>query len=164
MLEYLKEPDFWEWLGLLAVIGIVLYRRVPAFIANILDERANAISRELESVKRLRQEAETLLVSYREKMRSAESEAATILSDTKAEAERFAAEARAQMNEQIARRSQQAQERIAQAEANAMADIRAAAADAAVAAASQLIAARLDDIKASSLIAESLGELSGKLN
>ena len=124
-LELLKETDFWEWFGLLAVIAIFLYQRVPAFIAKALDRRAEAIANELESVKRLRQEAETVLINYRERVESAENEASAILSETRAETERFTADARAAMQAQIERRARQAQERIAQAEANAMAEIRA---------------------------------------
>jgi F-type H+-transporting ATPase subunit b len=164
MLDILKETDFWEWLGLLAVAAIFFYKRVPAFIASALDRRAQAIAKELESVKRLREEAETVLINYRERAESAEHEAATILNETRAETERFTAEARAQMQAQIERRARQAQERIAQAEANAMAEIRALAADAAVAAAQKLIAARLGEQKAASLITESITELPSKLN
>jgi F-type H+-transporting ATPase subunit b len=164
MLDILKETDFWEWLGLLAVIAIFFYQRVPAFIANALDRRAQAIAKELESVKRLREEAETVLINYRERAESAEHEAATILNETRAETDRFTAEARAQMQAQIERRARQAQERIAQAEANAMAEIRALAADAAVAAAQKLIVARLGEQKAASLITQSITELPSKLN
>jgi|SRR5437016_3043554 len=164
MLDILKETDFWEWLGLLAVIAIFLYNRVPAFIARALDRRAEAIAKELESVKRLREEAETVLINYRERAESAEHEAATILNETRAETERFTAEARAQMQQQIERRARQAHERIAQAEANAMAEIRALAADAAVAAAQKLIAARLGEQKAASLINQSINELPARLN
>ena len=164
MLDILKETDFWEWLGLLAVIAIFLYQRVPAFVANALDRRAQAIAKELESVKRLREEAETVLINYRERADRAGQEASTILNETRAETERFTEEARAQMQAQIARRARQAQERIAQAEANAMAEIRALAADAAVAAAQKLIAARLGEQKAAALITESINELPAKLN
>jgi F-type H+-transporting ATPase subunit b len=164
MLDILKETDFWEWLGLLAVIAIFFYQRVPAFIANALDRRAQAIAKELESVKRLREEAETVLINYRERAESAEHEAATILNETRAETDRFTAEARAQMQAQIERRARQAQERIAQGEANAMAEIRALAADAAVAAAQKLIVARLGEQKAASLITQSITELPSKLN
>jgi F-type H+-transporting ATPase subunit b len=164
MLDILKETDFWEWLGLLAVIAIFLYRRVPAFIGRALDRRAEAIAKELESVKRLREEAETVLISYRERAESAGKEASAILNETRAETERFTAEARAQMQQQIERRARQAQERIAQAEANAMAEIRALAADAATAAARKLIAARLGEQKAAALITESIKELPAKLN
>lgn len=164
MLDILKETDFWEWLGLLAVIAIFLYQRVPAFIANALDRRAQAIAKELESVKRLREEAETVLLNYRERAQSAGNEAATILSETRAETARFTEEARAQMQAQIERRARQAQERIAQAEANAMTEIRAVAADTAVAAARKLIATRLGEQKAAALITESINELLAKLN
>ena len=164
MLDILKEPDFWEWLGLLTVIAVFLYMRAPATIARALDRRAEAIAKELESVKRLREEAETVLINYRERAESAEHEAATILNETRAETDRFTAEARTQMQAQIERRARQAQERIAQAEANAMAEIRALAADAAVAAAQKLIAARLGEQKAASLISQSINELPAKLN
>jgi len=163
-LDLLKETDFWEWLGLLAVIAIFLYRGVPALIGKALDRRAEAIAGELASVKRLREEAETVLVTYRERASGAASEAATILSDTHAETDRFTTEARAQMKSQIERRARQAQERIAQAEANAMAEIRALAADAAVSAAQKIIAARLGEEKAASLISEGIADVQSRLN
>jgi len=163
-LDWLGETDFWEWVGLFAVIAIFLWKGAPAFIARALDRRAEAISKELESVKRLREEAETVLINYRERARNSENETAAIINESRAENERFTAEARAQMQAQIERHARQSQERIAQAEANAMAEIRALAADAAVAAAEKLIAARLGEQKASALIAESIGELPAKLN
>lgn len=164
MIDLLKEPDFWEWLGLLTVIGIFFWKGAHRLIAQALDRRAEGITKELESVKRLREEAETVLIRYREQARGAESEAANILNETRAETERFTAEARAQLEAQIERRARQAQDRIAQAEANAMAEIRALAADAATAAAEKLITARLGEKKAASLIADSIRELPSKLN
>ncbi|HTT85307.1 MAG TPA: hypothetical protein VMF67_17660 [Rhizomicrobium sp.] len=164
IVDILSETDFWEWVGLLVVIAILLWKGAPAFIASALDRRADAISKELESVKRLREEAETVLINYRERAQSTDSETTAILNESRAENERFTAEARAQMQAQIERRARQAQERIAQAEANAMAEIRALAADAAVAAAEKIIAARLGEHEATALINQSIGELPAKLN
>ncbi|HEX3665048.1 MAG TPA: hypothetical protein VHU23_07440 [Rhizomicrobium sp.] len=163
-LDFLKEPDFWEWVGFLTVIAIFIWKRAITQATNALDRRAHGIASELESVKRLREQAETVLMTYRERAQGAESETAAILNETRAENERFTAEARAQMQAQIERRARQAQERIAQAEANAMAEIRALAADAAVAAAEKIIASRLGDQKATTLITQSIGELPAKLN
>lgn len=163
-LDWIRETDFWEWLGLLAVIAIFFWKGAHVFVAQALDRRAAAIAKELESVKRLREEAETVLIRYREQAQGAESEAATILNETRAETERFTQEARSQMQAQIERRALQAQERIAQAEANAMAEIRALAADAATAAAEKLIIARIGEDKAAALIAESIKELPANLN
>ncbi|MGH6887799.1 MAG: F0F1 ATP synthase subunit B [Rhizomicrobium sp.] len=163
ILDVLRNPDFWEWVGFLAVIALFIWKKVPAFVTRALDRRAEAISKELDSVKRLREEAETVLMTYRERAQGAENETAAILDESRAENERFTAEARAQMQAQLERRARTAQERIAQAEANALAEIRALAADAAVAAAEKLIAARLGEQKAAALIAESIDELSSKL-
>ena len=160
----IASTEFWEWLGLLAVVAIFLRQRVPAFIASALDARAAAIAKELDQAKRLREEAETLLVSYREKAQHAHAEAETILAETRAEAQRLKAEAQEQLKAQLERRARQAKEQIAQAEANAIAEIRALAADAAVAAATRLIEARLDEKKSEALISRSIGELPAKLN
>ncbi|MEI9929320.1 MAG: hypothetical protein WDM89_01805 [Rhizomicrobium sp.] len=62
MMELLNpaEPDFWEMLGLLIVIGLILYQRVPAMLTKMLDARAAAIQSELTQAKQLREEAEAV--------------------------------------------------------------------------------------------------------
>jgi F-type H+-transporting ATPase subunit b len=82
----------------------------------------------------------------------------------KAEAAQFAADSRSALQQQIARRAAAAKDKIAQAEAAALNEIRALAADAAVAGAQKLIAARLDEKRASGLIDASIKDLGGKLN
>ncbi|HEY4125392.1 MAG TPA: ATP F0F1 synthase subunit B [Rhizomicrobium sp.] len=163
-MEFLKEPETWVGLGFVIIIGVLLYRRVPAFIGGRLDQRSAAIAQELDEAKRLRDEAEAVLAEYKRKAANAETEAQSILTEAKAEAERFAAEARANLTAQIERRGKQAQEKIAQAEAHAMAEIRALAADAAASAAEKLIAAKMDERRSASLVSESLKNLAAKLN
>jgi F-type H+-transporting ATPase subunit b len=163
LFEWLKEPEFWVGLGLVILIAIFLYQRVPAFVTAALDSRANAIAKELDEARRLREEAAALLARFKTKAAEAEQEAAGIVTEAKEEAERFAVEARAQLVQQIERRLKQAQDKIAQAEAHALAEIRAKAADAAVDAAEKLIAQRTDAGKASALISQSLKELPAKL-
>jgi F-type H+-transporting ATPase subunit b len=163
-MEMLSSPDFWVGIGTLIFLGILVWMKVPGMITRTLDARAAAIAKELEEAQRLRGEAEALLNQYKTKRAEAESEAAAILAEAKAEAERFATESRAAINAQIARRSKQAEEKIAQAEAQAVAEMRALAADRAVAAAEKLLAARLDDKRAADLVKRSLEEIPSKLN
>jgi len=163
-MELLQEPDFWEGLGLAIVIGLILWQRVPAMLAKMLDARAVAIQNELTQAKQLREEAEAILVRYTERASHAQAEAQTILTQAKEEAERFARESEVQLKALIERRERMARDRIARGEAAAMAEIRAMAADAAVAAAGQIIAARLDEQKASALVEGSIRDLSSKLN
>jgi F-type H+-transporting ATPase subunit b len=163
-MEILQEPDFWEWLGLLAVIGLILWQGVPALIGKMLDARAVAIQNELTQAKQLREEAEQILIRYTERASHAQAEAQTILNQAQEEAERFRKESEAQLKALIERRERQAQDRIARAEAQAMAEIRSMAADAAAGAAATIIAARLDEKKAGALIDAGIKDVAAKLN
>ncbi len=164
MMHLLAEPEFWVAVGFVAVIGLLLYVGAPRMVATMLDARAAGIKAELDEAKRLREEAAALLADYKRKAAAAEGEAQAIVTEAKAEAERFAAESRTALTVQIGRRAQLAQDKIAQAEAAAMAEIRHLAADAAAAAAERLIAARLDEKRAAALIGDSIKSLSAKLN
>lgn len=163
-MEFLHEAETWVALGFFIIVGIALYRRVPAFVAGALDQRASNIAAELDEAKRLRSEAEAVLAEFKRKAANAETEAQAILTEAKADAERFAIEARANLATQIERRAKQAQDKIAQAEAHALAEIRTLAADAAAAAAEKLISTRMDGTRASALVSDSLKGLSAKLN
>ena len=163
-MEILHDPEIWVALGFVIVIGILLYVGVPKMVGTLLDARAAGIKAELDEARRLREEAQALLAGYQSRAAQAEREAEAIVSEARAEAERFAADSTAALGRQIERRAQQAQEKIAQAEAAAMAELRGLAADAATAAAQKLITARLNADKQSALIADSIKSLGSKLN
>jgi F-type H+-transporting ATPase subunit b len=163
-MELIREPEFWVGVGFVLVIGFFLYKRIPGMIGKQLDARAAAIAKELDEAKRLREEAQTLLAQYRAKAAGADKEAEAILVAARAEADRFASESRTALTAQIERRAKAAQDKIAQAEAQAIAEVRALAADAAVAAAEKLIATRMTEDRAKSLIADAVREIPGKLN
>ena len=160
----LQNNEFWVGIGFVMVIVLLLWKGVPGMIGKMLDSRAAVIAAELAEARRLREEAMALLADYQKKAASAEAEAQSIVTEARAEAERFAAESRANLVAQIERRGQAAQDKIAQAEAAAMNEIRVLAADAAVNAAQKLIAARMDEQRASNLIADSIKGLGEKLN
>jgi F-type H+-transporting ATPase subunit b len=160
----LMEPEFWVGVGFVLVIGLLVWKGIPGMVGRMLDQRSAVIAAELSEAKRLHDEAVALLADYKKKSASAESEAQSIITDARAEAERFAAESRASLKTQIERRAQAAQDKIAQAEAAAMNEIRALAANAAAGAAEKLIAARMDENRAATLIEGSTKDLGSKLN
>jgi len=163
MMRLLADPEFWVAVGFVAIIAIFIRQGAPQMIARSLDARAAAIKAELDEARRLREEAEALLNSYKAKASAAEREAETIVAEARADAERFAADARVQMQKQLERHTEAVRERIGQAEAQAMAELRAVAADAAAAAAEALIAARLDGERQSAIVAQSVRELPERL-
>ena len=163
-MEFLKEAEVWVGVGFVMVIGLLIYVGVPRLVGGMLDARSAAIKSELDEAKRLREEAAALLESFKQKAQGAEKEAEAIVVEARAEAERFAEESRANLKSLIERRAKAAQDKIAQAEAAALAEIRTLSADAATAAAEKLILARLDAKRAGGLIAQSIKDLTAKLN
>ena len=160
----LKEPEFWVAIGFVLVIALLVWKGVPGLIGKMLDQRAAVIAAELDEARRLRAEAAALLADYQKRAAGAEAEARSIVAAATAEAEQFQKDSRIALEAQIARRAAAAQDKIAQAEAAALNEIRGLAADSAVNAAQKLIAARLDEKRASSLIADSIKGVGAKLN
>lgn len=161
---FLANEHTWVGVGIVVVIGFIIWKKVPHALGKMLDARAEAIAKELDDARKLREEAETLLAQYKEKQSHAEAEAAAIVEEARFEAERYAAEAREALAGQIERRAKVAEDKIAQAEAQALAEVRALAADAAAKAAEQLIAERMSDAHSSDLIKSAIKEIPSKLN
>ena len=56
----LEDPAFWAIVALIIFFGLLLYLKVPAILASALDGRVDAIRKELDEARRLREEAQAL--------------------------------------------------------------------------------------------------------
>ena len=160
----LSDANFWVLISFLLFIGVLVYYKVPKMVTDALDKRAADIAKELEEARKLREEAQQILASYQRKQRDAEKEAQAIIEQAQSEAERLAVETKAAMQEQVERRTRLAEDKIGQAETQAIKEVRATASDVAVAAATRLIADKLDAGKADRLVDRSIDGLKGKLH
>jgi len=154
----------WVIVALFVFFLIVMYLKVPATIAESLDQRAVGIRDELDQARRLKEESQELLAEYQRKHSGADSEAEEIIAQAKREAEVYAEETRAALDETLKRRTKLAEEKIARAEEQAAADVKSAAVGVAIAAAESLIRDKVDSAKAGSLIDTGISELKAKLN
>ena len=160
----LATPEFWVLISFILFIGLLVYLKVPAKVAVMLDERAARIARELDEARRLREEAQGLLAEYQRKRRDAEKEAEAIVDQAREEAEAFAVETRQKLTEMLERRVRIAEEKIAQAEVQAVKEVRSAAADMAIAAATRIIADEVQGERADQLVEASIADLKNRLN
>ena len=142
--------------------AVLLYLKVPGMIMSALDNRREAIAKELHDARRMREEAEALLASYEAKRAAAEADAKAIVDHAKEQAAAVVQETRAAMADAMKRREKQAEDRIAAAETKASDEVRAAAAEAAIAAAERMIRERMNDETQSVLVAEGATELKRK--
>lgn len=156
--------EFWVAVSFFCFVALVLYYKVPAMLTSALDKRADAIAKDLDEARRLREEAEELLASYKRRQAEAMQEADAIVAQAKIEAERLAEETKAAMEAQVVRRQQLAEDKIHQAEAQAVAEVRGAAADIAVTAARSLIADKVDVARDGAIVERSISELASKLH
>jgi len=159
-----QMAEFWVAIAFVAFVLVLLYYRVPALIAKSLDDRAEAIRKELDEARRLREEAQNLLAHYQKKHRNVGQEADSILELARGEAEAFAQETRANLKDMLERRTRQAEDKIARAEAQAVDEVRAAAIELAVAAAEKILREKASGAGGVSLIDQSIRELKGRLN
>ena len=133
----------WVSIAMLAFLGILVWKKVPAMIGASLDKKIAEISKQLGEAEQLRLDAESLKAEHQAELADAAKEA-ELRARAESEAEALVAKAKGDATALIARRKQMAEDRIAAAEANAVAEVRAAAAKAATDAAAALIAAKHD--------------------
>ncbi len=159
----LHTAEFWVFVAFVVFFAIILWKGVPSVIGKALDARAEAIRKDLEDARKLKDEAEKLLADYERRRKAAASEAEAIVAQAKSEATALATETRNALKESLERRTKLAEDKIARAEAQAAADVRAAAVEAAVSAAERLMGTKLDAAKAGSLVDQSIKDLKAKL-
>jgi F-type H+-transporting ATPase subunit b len=160
----LRTAEFWVAVSFVGFFLILFYYKVPALIAKLLDDRADAIRKELDEARRLREEAQSLLADYQKKHRNAGQEADAIVEQARREAQLYAEETRAALAETLERRTKQAEDKIARAEAQAVDDVRAAAVDLAIAAAEKVLREKAAGAGGAALIDETIRGLKGRLN
>jgi F-type H+-transporting ATPase subunit b len=155
---------FWVAVGFVIFVGILGYFGAHKAILATLDARGQKVAEQLAAASALRAEAEKLLAEYETKRVAAEKEAATIIEDAKAEAERIRVDQEAKLADFVTRRTKMAEQKIAQAEASATSEVRAAAADAAIRAAETILRGQAKGKVADDLIMAGLKDVKARMN
>ncbi len=155
-------PPAWIALAILAVIGVMLWKRVHHAIAAALDRKIALIRSQLAEAEAVRKEAEDLKAEYEKKAKSVDKDRKALLERAKHEADEIVAKAKTDAEALIERRTRMAEDKIAAEERAAIEQLRAAAADAAAKAAAKLIAERHDAGIDAKLVDQAIKELAGR--
>jgi F-type H+-transporting ATPase subunit b len=129
-----------------------------------LDQRAEAIRKQLDETQNLREEAQAALASYQRQQRDALVEATEIVAQAKVDAERLKTQAEVVLTATLKRREEQAVERIAQAEATALKDVRDQAIDLAIGVATKLIEDKMTKKVQNDLVKDASDDLMKKFH
>ena len=112
-------PDISVAIAFVIFIVLVVWKGTKKLTAG-LDQRSEAIRKQLDETQNLREEAQAALASYQRQQRDALAEADEIVAQAKVDAERLKLQSETVLTATIKRREEQAVERIAQAEATAI--------------------------------------------
>jgi F-type H+-transporting ATPase subunit b len=146
-------------LAMLVVIGLAIWKKVPAMIAAALDKQIAGIKEQLEAATSLRAEAEAIKAEYEAKAVQAAADAETMKANATEEAKLIISNAKKDATAMVARRAKLAEEKITAAETAAIADVRGAAAATAAAAAEYIIINSADAKSDAALIDASIASL-----
>jgi F-type H+-transporting ATPase subunit b len=160
----LQDTSFWTFAGLLVFFFVIWRAGAFKAIGKSLDDRAEKIRTELDEARRLREEAQELLASYKRKQAEAAEEAKKTIRQAKADAELMREEAKREIAERVERRTAIAEARIAQAEAAAANEVKALAADLAVEAAKDLLSNKLSKTQRNALVKADIASVKDRLN
>jgi F-type H+-transporting ATPase subunit b len=158
------DATFWVAIAFLAFVGVVLYYKVPAMLAKMLDERADRIKTELNEAQKLREDAQAMFADYQRRQRDALATAEEIVAKAKEDAQIIRKESEAELQVTLKRRQELAEAKIRQAEEKALAEVQGIAVEVSIAAAEKLMKDNLKAKESGALIDQSIKELGSQLN
>lgn len=162
--SFFNDPATWVSLAVTVFFILIIWKKIPAIFAKLLDDRSKAIEEQLDNAKSLREEAAALLAKYQRDQKEAEKQAVEMMENAKAEVKLMIADSKAHMEEIAVRRGEVATQKIAQAEAAAIKDIRSLTVSVAISAARDLISENLKDADHDALIKASTDQLDAKIH
>ncbi len=142
-----------------AISLFILRRAVFPQIGKALDERAKTIAGEIDSAAHAREEAERLLVEYRERLKQAREQADEIVQRARQSADVHEKEAKERGRETVADATKRAQREIEVATKRALDDLRREVADLTIMATEKVTRKTLDEADQRRLVEEALREL-----
>jgi F-type H+-transporting ATPase subunit b len=151
-------PDISVAIAFVIFVVLVAWKGTKKLTAG-LDQRADAIRKQLDETQNLREEAQAALASYQRQQRDALVEADEIVAQAKADAERMKVQAENVLTATIKRREEQAVERIAQAEATAIKDVRDQAIELAIGVATKIITEKMTKTVQNELVKDASEDL-----
>ena len=151
-------PDISVAIAFVIFVVLVAWKGTKKITAG-LDQRADAIRKQLDETQNLREEAQAALASYQRQQRDALAEADEIVAQAKADAERLKVQAENVLTATIKRREEQAVERIAQAEATAIKDVRDQAIELAIGVATKIITEKMTKTVQNELVEDASEDL-----
>ncbi len=158
-----QDPTVWVATGFVLFLGVFVRYVLPKITA-ALDARSKAITEQLEQASKLREEAQAVLQSFKQRHAEMEVEASRILEEARRDAELIRSKAKEDLSAMMNRKQAQAAEKIAIMEKQAEADIRTKMVELAMNAAAMMVRDQLGSGASDTVTKRAIAELERKFH
>jgi len=117
------DATFWVAISFVIFCLIIIYKKIPQIINNLLDSKINEIKSEIDNAKNLKNESEQLLQKYKSKIEEAQMESRSIVSSEKKETEIFIKESENKFEQLIINKKKSLEQKLDQMRIKAIKDI-----------------------------------------
>ncbi|MFZ9437650.1 MAG: hypothetical protein ACO26X_00110, partial [Candidatus Fonsibacter ubiquis] len=114
---------FWVAISFIIFCLIIIYKKIPQVINNLLDNKINEIKSEIDNAKNLKNESEQLLKKYKKKIEDAHMERSQILNSEKKETEIFIQESENKFEQLILNKKKSLEQKLDQMKVKAIKDM-----------------------------------------
>jgi F-type H+-transporting ATPase subunit b len=117
------DATFWVAISFVIFCLIIVYKKIPQVINNLLDNKINEIKSEIDNAKNLKNESEQLLKKYKKKIEDAHIERSQILNSEKKETEIFIQESENKFEQLILNKKKSLEQKLDQMKVKAIKDM-----------------------------------------
>lgn len=117
------DATFWVAISFVIFCLIIVYKKIPQVINNLLDNKINEIKSEIDNAKNLKNESEQLLKKYKKKIDDAHTERSQILNSEKKETEIFIQESENKFEQLILNKKKSLEQKLDQMKVKAIKDM-----------------------------------------
>ena len=117
------DATFWVAISFVIFCLIIIYKKIPQIINNLLDSKINEIKSEIDDAKNLKNESEQLLQKYKSKIEEAHTESRSIVSSEKKETEIFIKESENKFEQLIINKKKSLEQKLDQMRIKAIKDM-----------------------------------------
>jgi len=117
------DATFWVAISFIIFCLIIIYKKIPQVISNLLDNKINEIKSEIENAKNLKLESEQLLEKYKKKIEEAHAESNQIINNEKKETEIFIKESEKKFEQLIDNKKRSLEQKLEQMKIKAIKDM-----------------------------------------
>ena len=117
------DATFWVAISFVIFCLIIVYKKIPQVINNLLDNKINEIKSEIDNAKNLKNESEQLLKKYKKKIEDAHMEKSQILNSEKKETEIFIQESENKFEQLILNKKKSLEQKLDQMKIKAIKDM-----------------------------------------